>query len=114
MQDQPNQDTSQRRGAKTEAIRMAWAEHPDWAAKQIHEEVNRRGIRVSIQMVYKVMEAVESLTTEAGEPVKIEDLKLQEVMEFKIVVDHYSGLARVEALVKALKRLQFPPQDNQE
>jgi hypothetical protein len=86
------------------------AEHPDWGAKQVHEEVNRRGVRVSIQMVYKVMEAVASLKTAASEPVKIVDLSLQELMEFKIlVVDPYGGLARVEALVKALKMMQCQP-----
>jgi hypothetical protein len=118
-------EAGQRRGAKTEAIRTALAEHPDWGAKQIHEDVNRQGVQVSIQMVYKVLEAVDSLKTAAGEPVNVEDLNLQELMEFKIrVVDPYGGLARVEALVKALKRLQCPPtesaseevrgQDNQE
>jgi hypothetical protein len=106
----PHQEAGQRRGAKTEAIRAALAEHPDWGAKQVHEEVNRRGVRVSIQLVYRVLEAVESLKTAATEPVKIEDLNLQELLEFKMrVVDPYGGLARVEALVKVLKKMQCPP-----
>jgi hypothetical protein len=99
-------EAGQRRGAKTEAIRTVMAEHPDWGGKQIHEELTRRGIRVSIQMVYKVLEAVK---TAAIKPVNIEDLSLQEVMEFKqLVVDAYGGLQRVEAMVNALKKLQCP------
>ena len=60
-------EAGQRRGAKTEAIGTALAQHPDWGAKRIHEEVNRQGVRVSIQMVYKVLEAVQSLT-DGGRP----------------------------------------------
>jgi hypothetical protein len=101
------EESFQRRGAKTEAIRTALADHPDWSAKKIHEELNRQGISVSIQMVYKVIEAIESLKTDASEPVGIENLSLQELMEFKLkVIDPYGGLGRIEAMVKALKRLQ--------
>ena len=72
----------------------------------------RRGVGVSIQMVYKVVEAIDSLKS-AAEPVKVEDLNLQELMEFKLrVVDPYGGLGRVEALVKALKRLQCEPDES--
>ena len=65
-------EAGQRRGAKTEAIRTAVAQHPDWGAKRIHEEVNRRGVRVSIQMVYKVLEAVAAADRrQPAEPVNI-------------------------------------------
>jgi hypothetical protein len=104
-----------RRGTKTEAIRTAVAEHPDWGAKQIHEEVNRQGVPISIQLVYKVLEGLESLKTAAAEPVKIETLNLEEVLEFKIkVVDLYGSLAKVEALIKALRKLQCPPTESSE
>ena len=103
-------DTSERRGAKTEAIRTVIADHPDWGAKQICEQVNGQGLRVSLQMAYKVLKTVESLRTTDAEPVKIENLNLQEVLEFKVrVVDPFGGLAKVEALVRALKMLQSPP-----
>ena len=99
------------RGAKTEAIRELLTGHPDWDAKKICAEVNRQGIHVSIQMVYKVIKAVQSFRSAEAEsdPVSIQSLNLQELMDFKIrVVDHYGGVARVEALIAALKMLQSP------